>query len=114
MTHFDIFGPCKQPSFVGHSYCVVLIEDCTQYTWVYTIKRKSEVFDVLKKFYADTAIVRSKNPLCCSHRDDNNAGENFSAKAKKWMTDNGIKSSLSTHEPWQNGRADVQIRVIGC
>ena len=29
------------------------------------------------------------------------------------MTDNGIKSSSSTpHEPWQNGRAEVQIRVL--
>ena len=111
VVHFDLFGPCKQPSFAGHSYCVVLIDDCTRYTWVYTVKKKSEVFDVLKKFYADTAIIRSKHPLCCFHRD--NAGENFSAEAKKWMTDNGIKSSSSTpHEPWQNGRAEVQIRVL--
>ena len=29
------------------------------------------------------------------------------------MTDNGIKSSSSTpHEPWQNGRVEVQIRVL--
>ena len=29
------------------------------------------------------------------------------------MTDNGIKSSSSTlHEPWQNGRAEYQIRVL--
>ena len=110
-VHLDIFGPCKQPSFAGHSYCVVLIDDCTRYTWVYTIKKKSELFDVLKKFFADTAIIRSKHPLCCFHRD--NAGENFSAEVKKWMTDNGIKSSSSTpHEPWQNGRAEVQIRVL--
>ena len=41
------------------------------------------------------------------------AGENFSGEAKIWMTDNGIKSSSSTpHEPWQNGRAEVQIRVL--
>ena len=36
------FGPCKHPSFAGHSYCVVLIDDCTRYTWVYTIKNKSD------------------------------------------------------------------------
>ena len=95
----------------AHFYCVVLIDDCTRYTCVYTIKNKSDVFDVLKKFYADTAIIRSKHPLCCFRRD--NAGENFSAAAVKWMTDNGIQSSLSTpHEPWQNGRAEVQIRVL--
>jgi hypothetical protein len=75
------------------------------------LKKKSDVFDVLKKFYADTAIIRSKHPLCCFRRD--NAGENFSAAVQKWMTENGIKSSSSTpHEPWQNSRAEVQIRVL--
>jgi hypothetical protein len=90
---------------------VVLVDDHTRYTWVYTVKHKSDVFDVLKKFYADTAIIRSKHPLCCFRRD--NAGENFSGEVSKWMLDNGIKSSSSTpHEPWQNARAEVQIRVL--
>ena len=111
IVHFDLFGPCKHSSFAGHKYCVVLVDDHSRYTWVYTVKNKSDVFDVLKKFYADTAIIRSKHPLCCFRRD--NAGENFSAAALKWMTDNGIKSSSSTpHEPWQNARAEVQIRVL--
>jgi hypothetical protein len=62
--------------------------------WVYTIKGKSDVFDVLKKFYADTAVIRCKHPLCCFRRD--NAGENFSAAAVKSMTSNGIQSSSSS------------------
>ena len=111
VVHFDLFGPCKHSSFAGHNYCIVLVDDHTRYTWVYTVKNKSDVFDVLKKFYADTAIIRSKHPLCCFRRD--NAGENFSAAVQKWMTENGIKSSSSTpHEPWQNARAEVQIRVL--
>ena len=61
VIHFDLFGPCKHPSLAGHKYCVVLVDDHSRYTWVYTIKNKSDVFDVLKKFYADTAIIRSKH-----------------------------------------------------
>ena len=39
--------------------------------------------------------------------------KNFSTAILKWMTDIGIKSSSSTpHEPWQNARAEVQIRVL--
>jgi hypothetical protein len=57
VVHFDLFGQCKHPSFARHSYCVVFIDDCTRYTWVYTIKNKLDVFYVLKKFYADTAII---------------------------------------------------------
>ncbi len=111
MVHFDLFGSCKHPSFAGHKYCVVLVDDHSRYTWVYTVKNKSDVFDVLKKFYADTAIIRSKHPLCCLHRD--NAGENVSAAALKWTIDNDIKSSSSTpHELWQNATVEEQIRVL--
>ena len=67
VIYSNLFGPYRHSSFAGHSHCFVLIDDCTRYTqaWVYTIKNKSDVFDVLKKFYADTAIIRSKHPLCC-------------------------------------------------
>ena len=110
IVHFDLFGPCK-PSFAGHCYCCVFVDDHSRYTWVYTVKNKSEVIDVFKKFYADTAILRSKHPLCCIRRD--NAGENMSIALKNWLTDNGIRSESSTpHEPWQNGRAEVQIRIL--
>jgi hypothetical protein len=73
------------------------------------------VFDLLKSFYADTAIIRSKHPLCCVGRD--NAGENFSAAALKWMTNNGniIMVSNPCHRPHtSHGRmfAEVQIRVL--
>jgi hypothetical protein len=111
IVHFDLFGPCKHASFAGHKYCVVLVDDHSRYTWVYTVKNKSDVFNVLKKIYADTAIIWSKHPLCCFRRD--NAGVKFSAAALNWMTDNGFKSSSSTpHKPWQNARAEVQIRGL--
>ena len=61
----------------------VFVDDHLRYTWVYTVKNKSEVLDIFKKFYADTAIIRSKYPLCCIRRD--NAGENMSADLKKWL-----------------------------
>ncbi len=41
IVHFDLFGPFKQSSFAGHSYCGVFV-DHFLYTWVYTVKNKSE------------------------------------------------------------------------
>jgi hypothetical protein len=109
MVHFDHFGPCKQSSFA--SYCCVFVDDLSHYTWVYTVKNKSVIVDVVQKFYADTAIIRSEYPLRFIQRD--NAGENISADLKKWLIDNGIRSEPSTpFEPWQNGRSEVQIRVV--
>ena len=66
---------------------------------LYTMKQKSEFFDILKKFYADTAIIRNQHCFCCLRRD--NAEENMSSAAKNWLVEQGIKSENSTaHEPW--------------
>ena len=75
------------------------------------MKQKSDFFEILRIFYADTAVIRNKHRFCCQRRD--NAGENMSTAVKNWLIENGIKSENSTaHEPWQNGRAKVQIRVL--
>jgi hypothetical protein len=111
IIHFDLFGQCKNPSFAGHCYGCVLIDDHSRYTWVYMVKSKSEVVEVFKRFYADTAIICSKHPLCCIQRD--NAVENISNALKTWLTDNGIHSESSTpFEHWQNCRAEVQICIL--
>ena len=57
------------------SIVLFLFDDDFRYTSVYTIKNKSDVVDVLKKFYGDAAIIRSKHPLYCFHRD--NTGKKF-------------------------------------
>ncbi len=75
------------------------------------VKNKSEVIDDFKMFYAGTAIIHSKHLLCCIRLD--NAGEYMSTVLKIWLTDKVIRSESSTpFEPWQNGRAEVQIRVL--
>ena len=75
------------------------------------MKQKSKFFDILKRFYADIAVIRSKHRFCCLQRD--NTGENMSTAVKNWLIENGIKSeNLTAYEPWQNGRAEVQIRVL--
>jgi hypothetical protein len=109
--HMDIFGPVKTSSFNGHNYGVVFVCDKTRFSWVYTIKHKSELFKIIKRFYADTAIIRQQYPLCCIRRD--NSGENKSQDLLDWLTEKGIRSEYSTaYEPWQDGRAEVHIRVL--
>ncbi len=38
VVRFDLFGPCKHPSFAGHTYCVILVDDHSRYTWVYILQ----------------------------------------------------------------------------
>jgi hypothetical protein len=110
-VHMDVLGPTKTPSFNGHHYCCVFVNDCSRYSWCYTMKKKSEVLSTVQRFYADTAILRQNFPLCCLRRD--NAGENSSKAFTEWLNEKGIRSEFSTaFEPWQDGRAEVHIRVI--
>ena len=108
---WDIFGPCKSPSFGGHQYCAVFVDHFTRYSWVYMLKDKSEMPEVVKQFVADTALIRRDYPLLCLRRD--NAGENISQELEAWLRDKGIRSEKSTpHEPWQNGKAENHIKVL--
>ena len=108
---WDIFGPCTSPSFGGHHYCAVFVDHFSRYCWVYMLKDKSEMPDIVKQFVADTALIRKDNPLLCLRRD--NAGENVSRVLEVWLRDKGIRSEKSTpHEPWQNGKAENHIKVL--
>ncbi len=37
IVHFDLFRPCY-PSFAGHCYCCVFVDDHSQCTWVYMVR----------------------------------------------------------------------------
>jgi hypothetical protein len=108
---WDLFGPTAAHSFGGQKYCAVFVDHHTRYNWVYMLKEKSEMPDILKQFYADTALIRKRFPLLCLFRDG--AGENVSVEIISWMREKGIHSEKSTpHEPWQNGKAENQIKVL--
>jgi hypothetical protein len=101
---WDIFGPCKSASFGGHQYCAGFVDHFTRYCWVYMLKDKSEMPEIVKQFVADTALIRKDYASCCLRRD--NDGENVSQALEAWLRDKGISWEKSTlHEPWQNGKA---------
>ena len=81
------FGPCKSASFGGPKYCAVFVDHYSRYCWVYMLKDKSEMPEIVKQFVADTALIRKNHPLCCLRRD--NAGENVSQALEAWLRDKG-------------------------
>jgi len=49
LIHSDVWGPA--PVSVGrHTYYVSFIDDYSRYTWIYLLKKKSDVFQVFKNF----------------------------------------------------------------
>jgi hypothetical protein len=41
----DIFGPTSVISIGGNSYCLVIVDDYSRFTWVYFLRHKSNVFE---------------------------------------------------------------------
>jgi len=52
LVHSDVFGPVKFPSLGNLLYYVSFIDDFSRNTWIYFLKKKSEVFDRFKEFKA--------------------------------------------------------------
>jgi hypothetical protein len=52
LVHSDVFGPVSVPSLGKSVYYVSFIDDFSRKTWIYFLKKKSEVFDRFKEFKA--------------------------------------------------------------
>ena len=48
--HSDVFGPITVPSLVGYMHYVSFIYDFSRKTWIYFLRKKSEVFERFKEF----------------------------------------------------------------
>jgi transposase InsO family protein len=52
LIHSDVFGPVPIPSLGKYVYYVSFIDDFSRNTWIYFLRKKSEVFDKFKEFKA--------------------------------------------------------------
>jgi hypothetical protein len=52
LVHSDVFGPVSVPSLGKSMYYVSFIDDLSRNTWIYFLRKKSEVFDRFKEFKA--------------------------------------------------------------
>ena len=52
LVHSDVFGPVSVPSLGKYMYYVSFIDDFSRNTWIYFLRKKSEVFEKFKEFKA--------------------------------------------------------------
>jgi len=50
LLHMDLFGPVNVLSIGRKSYCLVIVDDYSHYTWVYFLGHKNETADLIKRF----------------------------------------------------------------
>ncbi|KAJ9561499.1 hypothetical protein OSB04_006659 [Centaurea solstitialis] len=50
LIHMDLFGPTNVMSLGKKSYCLVIVDDFSRYTWFYFLKSKDETSGLIKSF----------------------------------------------------------------
>ena len=63
LIHFDISGPVPATSMNGSRYLLTFIDDFSRYTWVFFLKKKSEVcenFSELKALIENASRIKIK------------------------------------------------------
>jgi len=70
LLYMDLFGPTTYTSLGGNKYCLVIVDDYSQYTWTFFLQDKDKVASIFKKFAK-------------------NAQNQFDVKIKKIRSENG-------------------------
>ncbi|GJS58219.1 putative ribonuclease H-like domain-containing protein [Tanacetum coccineum] len=108
--HMDLFGPTFVKSINHASYCLVITDDCTRFSWVFFLATKDETSGILQNFIRQienqlnhrVKIIRSDNGTEFKNRD-----------MLEFCGNKGIKQEYSNaRTPQQNGVAERMNRTL--
>ncbi|GJX63598.1 zinc finger, CCHC-type containing protein [Tanacetum coccineum] len=110
MLHMDLFGPTSVRSINHKTYCLVVTDDFSRFSWVFFLATKSETSGILKKFI--TEIENQLNHKVKVIRSDN--GTKFkNREMDEFCGQKGIKREYSVaRTPQQNGVAERKNRTL--
>ncbi|GKD04561.1 retrovirus-related pol polyprotein from transposon TNT 1-94, partial [Tanacetum coccineum] len=80
LLHMDLCGLIRVASINGKKYILMIVDDCSRYTWVYFLHSKDETPEIIKKFIAK-AQLNYKAKVCKIHTDNGTEFKNTSLKA---------------------------------
>ena len=91
--HSDVFGHVKVPSLGKSVYYVSFIDDFSRNTWIYFLKKKSEVFDRFKEF---KSLVENQIEKKIKVLRTDNDGEFCSKESEEFCKKCGITQKKTT------------------
>ncbi|KAI3802056.1 hypothetical protein L1987_30180 [Smallanthus sonchifolius] len=110
LLHMDLFGPISIRSIGGKSFCLVVTDDFSRFSWVHFLGTKDETADILQYF------ILSLESLCKLKvrriRSDN--GTEFKNNLMElFCLKKGIRHEFSApYTPQQNGVAEWKNRTL--
>ncbi|GJZ92819.1 putative ribonuclease H-like domain-containing protein [Tanacetum coccineum] len=104
LLHMDLFGPTSVRSLNHKTYCLVITDDFSRFSWVFFLRTKDETSGILKDFIRQ--IENQLNQKVKTIRCDN--GTEFKNKdVIEFCGSKGIKREYSNaRTPQQNGVAE--------
>ncbi|GJZ21028.1 putative ribonuclease H-like domain-containing protein [Tanacetum coccineum] len=110
MLHMDLFGPTNVKSLMKKSYCLVVTDDFSRFSWVFFLATKDETSGILKTFI--TGIENQLDYKVKVIRCDN--GTEFKNSIMNQFCEiKGIKREFSVaRTPQQNGVAERKNRTL--
>ncbi|GJT33817.1 ribonuclease H-like domain-containing protein [Tanacetum coccineum] len=110
LLHMDLFGPTSVRSLNHKTYCLVITDDFSRFSWVFFLRTKDETSAILKDFIRQ--IENQLNQKVKTIRSDN--GTEFKNKEViEFCGIKGIKREYSNaRTPQQNGVAERKNDLI--
>ncbi|KAK9065379.1 hypothetical protein SSX86_016762 [Deinandra increscens subsp. villosa] len=110
LLHMDLFGPMQVQSISKFSYCLVIVDDYSRFTWVFFLSNKYETPALVKQFV--TLIENQLSKRVKAIRSDN--GTEFkNAELNMFCGEKGIERQFSApYTPQQNGVAERRNRTL--
>ncbi|GKA80168.1 putative ribonuclease H-like domain-containing protein, partial [Tanacetum coccineum] len=110
LLHMDLFGPVSIKSINKKSYCLVVTDDFSRFSWVFFLANKDETPEILKNFI--TGIENQTDHKVKTIRRDN--GTEFKNKIMNEFGEmKGIRREFSVARiPQQNGVAERKNRTL--
>jgi transposase InsO family protein len=110
LLHMDLFGPTSFMSIGGNSYCLVIVDDYSRFTWVYFRRDKSNVFETFKSF---AILAQNQFDFDIKKVRSYDGSEFKNARIDEYCDDKGIKHEFSSkYTPEQNGIVERKNRTL--
>ncbi|CAH9101689.1 unnamed protein product [Cuscuta europaea] len=108
MIHCDVWGPYRTQASCGSRYFLTVVDDYFRAVWIYLMREKNEVGQILKNFLAMAKLQFKQEGKII--RTDN--GTEFQCMKKYFLGLGIIFQTSCVDTPQQNGRVERKHRHI--
>ncbi|KAJ9546416.1 hypothetical protein OSB04_018959 [Centaurea solstitialis] len=111
LLHMDLFGPTNVMSIGKKSYCLVIVDDHSRFTWVFFLRTKDETTGLIKSF---VTRIESQANLKVKVIRSNNGTKFKNVDLNNFCKEKGIDRQFSApRTPQQNESLEVNDTNLG-